>query len=127
MNKLRRFANDTELVNGLLLTLRRVNTIAILMLAARALMLLAGCKPIPLRVDLPPGYRGMVTISCTGASNSLRQMTVDSTGNGEIAPCPQQAVPLVIMRGGKSISAEGPISWDSTGDGIVVGFHFSVH
>jgi hypothetical protein len=104
-----------------------MNTIYTLMLAAATLMLLAGCKQMSLRVDLPPGYGGMVTVSCTRASIDPHRVTVDSTGNGEIAPCPQQSVHLVIMRGGKSISAEGPISWDYTGDGIVVGFHFSVH
>jgi hypothetical protein len=110
-----------------LLTLRQVNTIAILMLAAGMPMLLAGCKRKPLRVDLAAGYSGKVTVSCTQASIDPQRVTVDSTGNGEIAPCPDQSVNVVIMRGGKSISAEGPISWDSTGDGIVVGFHFSVH
>jgi hypothetical protein len=51
---------------------------------------------------------------------------VDSTGNGEIARCPEQSVRMVIMREGKSISPEGPIMWESTGDGITAGFHFSV-
>jgi hypothetical protein len=109
------------------LALRRVNMIAILMLAAGMPMLLAACKRIPLRVDLAPGYSGVVMISCTGASTDLHQVTVDSTGDAEIPGCPGRSVRLVIMRGGKSISPEGPVSWDSTGDGIVVGFHFSVH
>jgi hypothetical protein len=77
-------------------------------------------------VRIAPGYSGVVKVSCIGASNDLHQVTVDSTGNGEIARCSEQSVDLVIMRGGKSISAEGPISWDSTGDGITAGFHFSV-
>ena len=107
-----------------LLALRRVNTIAILMLAAGMPMLL-DCNQIPLRVDLSPGYSGMVTVSCTRTSIDPHRVTVDSTGHGEITPCPEHLVNLVIMRGGKSISAEGPISWDPTGDGIIVGFHFS--
>ena len=108
-----------------LLALRRVNTIAILMLAAGMPMLL-DCKQMPLRVDLAPGYSGVVKVSCTGASNDLHQVTVDSTGNGEIVRCPEQSVSLLIMRGGKSISPDGPIIWESTGDGITAGFHFSV-
>jgi hypothetical protein len=95
------------------------------MLAAGMPMLL-DCKQMPLRVDLAPGYSGMVEVSCTGASNNLDQVTVDSTGNGEITRCPKQSVDLAITRGGKSISPEGPIIWESTGDGITVGFHFSV-
>jgi hypothetical protein len=46
-----------------LLALRRVNTIAILMLAAGMPMLL-DCKQMPLRVDLAPGYSGVVKVSC---------------------------------------------------------------
>ncbi len=109
-----------------LLVLRRMDTIAMLALGAGMVMVLAGCQQIPLRVDLAPGYSGEVTLSCARASNAPHQVTVDSSGKGDIAPCPKQSVKLVIMRGGKSISAAGPISWDSTGDGIVVGFHFSV-
>jgi hypothetical protein len=82
-----------------LLTLRQVNTIAIPMLVAGLLRLLAGCKQVALRVDLTPGYSGMVSVSCTRARNDPHRVTVDSTGNREIAPCPEQSVSLKIMRG----------------------------
>jgi hypothetical protein len=108
-------------------TLRLLLAIAILTPVVCMPMLLAGCRQIPLRVDLVPGYSGMVTVACTLASNRTDGVTVDATGYGQIARCPKRSVVLVIMRGGKSISSEGPINWDSTGDGITVGFHFSVH
>jgi hypothetical protein len=110
-------------------TLKRVNTIAMLSLAAGIPMLLAGCKgkPVPVPVDLAPGYSGPVVITCALSRNDFHRITVDSTGHGQMAPCPQHPVDLVIERDGKPISSVGPISWDSTGDGITVGFHFSVH
>jgi hypothetical protein len=87
---------------------------------------LTGCKGKPLRVNLAPGYKGAVTIVCGSDNDGSQAITVDTTGRIESAPCPRHRTDLLIMRDGKTISAEGEIKWESTGDGIPVSIQFTI-
>jgi hypothetical protein len=90
------------------------------------MFVLTGCKGKPLRVNLAPGYKGAVTIVCGSYSDDSQTITVDATGRVENAPCSLHRTELLIMRDGKTISAEGEIKWDSTGDGIPVSIQFTI-
>jgi len=87
---------------------------------------LTGCKGKPLRVNIAHGYSGVVTIVCGSDTDDPQTITVDSTGRIENAPCPRHRPELLIMRDGKTISAEGPINWESAGDGNLVSIQFTI-
>jgi hypothetical protein len=102
----------------------KVSQVAIV--AAIALVTV-GCKGGPLRVYVPSRYSGPVTISCGSTSDEdYDAIIVGTTGQVKGANCPSRQVDVQITRDGKSISADGQIVWDTTGDGLLVGIHFKV-
>ena len=95
---------------------------------ALVLVVLAiGCKEKkPLLVNVAPGYSGAVTINCVSNSDDLQTITVDSTGRNSSTACPAHRTELVVVRDGKTIPTDGPVNWESTGDGILASVQFTI-
>jgi CheY-like chemotaxis protein len=96
-------------------------------LVALVLMLvLAGCKGKPLRVNIAPGYSGEIIIDCGTSNDDYQPIEVGSTGYVAQGTCPSKHTELLISKDGKTVTAGGPITWATTGDGIPVSIHFAI-
>jgi hypothetical protein len=92
-----------------------------------AIVLALGCKEEkPLLVNVAPGYSGAVTISCVSYGDDLQTITIDSSGRDSSGACPVRRTELLVMRNGKAIPTDGPVNWESTGDGFPVNIQFTI-
>jgi hypothetical protein len=98
----------------------------LLFVCACMLPVVASCKATPFKVELTPGFRGTVTVTCDSTGSAFRSVTADARGNAEAPVCPVSPTDIVVMRDGKKIATEGSLSWMTTGDGIPVGLRFQV-
>lgn len=86
-----------------------------------------GCtRQDTLRVVVPSGYQGHVTIPCIGVMDGNRTITVASTGHAPDATCPKDELHVVVVRDGVTVPPANGITWAKTGDGIPVGLEFDV-
>ena len=98
--------------------------ILVLSLATCAVTIAMGCKR-SVHVELAPNYVGPVNIVCDAIGDTSQTIAIDSTGNGEAHSCPPRGAELVFLRDGKPFTPDGPVQWQTTGDGIVVAIHFN--
>lgn len=85
-----------------------------------------GCHRSELRVELPAGYSGHVSIFCATSTPPPSTVAVNSSGTGIGAPCDAPTDHLLVVRNGQRISPEGSVRWLKTGDGIATGLEFTV-
>lgn len=97
-----------------------------MLVAACMLPMVASCKPAPFTVNLQAGYTGPVNITCNSSGTTSASVQVDGHGTAEAPVCPLHPTDLVIIRGGKAVRPEADPAWETTGDNIPVGIHFTV-
>jgi hypothetical protein len=86
-----------------------------------------GCtREDTLRVVVPSGYQGHVTIPCIGVMDGNRTITVATSGRAPDATCPKDELHVVVVRDGVIVPPARGITWAKTGDGIPVGLEFDV-
>jgi hypothetical protein len=106
------------------MTLSNRTVLLALSLTACAVTIAMGCKQ-SVHIELAPSYTGPVNIVCDAVADTTRTIIIDSAGNGEAHSCPPRGAELVFLRDGKPFTPDGPVLWQTTGDGIVVGIHFN--
>jgi 3-deoxy-D-arabino-heptulosonate 7-phosphate (DAHP) synthase len=104
---------------------RNLKLFLALTLTASAITVALGCKQSA-RIELPVGYTGAVSIVCDAIGDASTQISIDANGSAEAHTCPAKGASFVILRDGKPVTTEGPIEWQTTGDGIVTAIHFEV-
>jgi hypothetical protein len=95
-------------------------------LAACMLPVFASCKPAPFTVNLQPAYAGPVNITCDTSGSTSGSVQIDQTGSAEASVCPLHPTDIVIIRAGRPVRPEADPAWETTGDNIPVGIHFTV-
>jgi len=95
-----------------------------LTLTACAVTAAMGCKKSA-HIELAPTYVGPVNIVCDAVGDTSDSIAVDTSGNAEAHTCPSRGAELVVLRNGKPVALDGPVQWQTTGDGIVVSIHFN--
>jgi len=106
----------------------RIQTIVRFGLAALTVATAAlGCtREDTLRVVVPSGYQGHVTVPCIGTMDGNRTITVGASGRAADATCPKDELHVVVVRDGVIVPPARGINWARTGDGIPVGLEFDV-
>ncbi|SFR97369.1 hypothetical protein SAMN05421771_0123 [Granulicella pectinivorans] len=106
----------------------RAQTIVRFGLAALTIATAAlGCtRQDTLRVVVPTGFTGHVTVPCIGVMDGNRTIAVPASGRAQDVTCPKDETHVVIMRDGVIVPTAGSITWAKTGDGIPVGLEFDV-
>jgi hypothetical protein len=86
-----------------------------------------GCtRQDTLRVVVPTGYTGHVTVPCIGVMDGNRTISVAPTGRAQDVTCPKDETHVVVMRDGVIVPPASGITWAKTGDGIPVGLEFDL-
>lgn len=106
----------------------RTQTIVRFGLAALTIATAAlGCtREDTLRVVVPSGYQGHITVPCIGAMDGNRTINVTSSGRAADATCPKDELHVVVVRDGVIVAPSKGITWAKTGDGIPVGLEFDI-
>jgi hypothetical protein len=98
-------------------------SLAAIVIATAAL----GCtRQDTLRVVVPTGYKGHVTIPCIGVMDGNRTVAVTASGHAPDVTCPKDEAHVLVMRDGVIVSPANGITWAKTGDGIPVGLELDV-
>lgn len=86
-------------------------------------VLFAACRKDVL-IDVPTGFHGRVTISCSLQTANTNIIGIDAEGNGSAASCPVDK-DMRVIQGGRRISAANE-QRIQTGDGITTAIQFDV-